>query len=563
MVTTLITISIIAVAVFVTIAALVSRYKRCPSDKVLVVYGRVGKNAEGKATAKCIHGGAAFIWPVIQDYSFMDLKPMAIDVHLQNALSKQNIRLTVPSTYTVAISTEDKIVNAAAERLLGLDLPQIAQLAKDIILGQMRLVIATMGIEEINTDRDQFLSKIQVNVEGELSKIGLRLINANIHDLQDESGYIDALGKEAAAKAINDAKVSVAEKNRDGAIGEADANQSKRTKVAELTTKAEIGEAAAIQERRIKLSENDAAAVSGEAEAQAKAFAKQAEASARAEAAKAKANATLEAEKADAIATQEIAKSDAESRTRIKTSELNAAAITGENVAQVQIAESSADRKVKEAEANRKSIVAQKVKEAEALKESYKSQEEAENARAKKEKASQMADVIVKAEIEKGRIEIEAEAEAEAERRIAKGKADATFYAMEAEAKGNFERLSKQAEGISKLVSAAGGDPDKAIQLLIADKIESLYSIQVDAIKNVKIDKITVWDQGSGSANGSSTSDFLRSMLNIVPGFQEVYNMAGKELPSMLQGAGEKSKNTEIGKEDAKAEISDKKIDKK
>jgi len=561
MVSTIVTISIIAVAVFATIAALVSRYKRCPSDKVLVVYGKVGKNANGQSTAKCIHGGASFIWPVIQDFAFMDLKPMALDVNLQNALSKQNIRLNVPSTYTVAINTEASYVNNAAERLLGLDRTEIGQLAKDIILGQMRLVIATMGIEEINTDRDQFLSKIQECVEGELQKIGLKLINANIVDIQDESGYIEALGKEAAAKAINDAKVSVSEKNRDGAIGEANANQDKRTRVAELTTKAEIGEANAIQEKRIKLAENDAAALAGEAEANAKAYVAQAEANAKAEAAKAEANAKLEGAKALATANAEISKAEAESNSRQRKAELNATAIKGENSSQIQIAESAAERQVKEAEANRKAVTARKVKEAEALKESYKAQEEAEKARADKDKASQFADVIVKAEIEKNRIELSAEAEAEKERRIAKGKADAKFAEMEAEAKGNYERLAKQAEGIQKLVQAAGGDPDKAIQLMLADKIETLYSIQVDAIKNVKIDKITVWDQGSGNGagTGSSTSDFLRSMLNIVPGFDEVYKMAGKELPSMLQGAGEKTKAAALGENEAKAEISDKK----
>jgi len=219
---TLIVIVILVIVVFVTILALFSRYKRCPSDKVLVIYGKTGKGLDGTSrSARTIHGGAAFIWPVIQNYAFLDLTPISIEVNLTNALSRQNIRVDVPSRFTVGISTDVNVMTNAAERLLGLDLGSIQELAKDIIFGQLRLVVATMDIEEINTDRDKFLMNVSQNVEAELQKIGLRLINVNVTDIRDESGYIEALGKEAAAKAINDAKKSVAEKNRDGAIGEA------------------------------------------------------------------------------------------------------------------------------------------------------------------------------------------------------------------------------------------------------------------------------------------------------------------------------------------------------
>lgn len=216
MVSPLMIIVIAAIVVFVTIAALVSRYKRCPSDKILVVYGKTGGTS-----AKCIHGGGAFIWPVIQDYAYLDLKPISIEANLTNALSRQNIRVDVPCRFTIAISTEDGNMNTAAERLLGLASNEIQELAKDILFGQLRLVIATMTIEEINTDRDKFLENISKNIDSELKKIGLKLINVNVTDIKDESGYIEALGKEAAAKAINDAKVSVAEQEKLGETGKA------------------------------------------------------------------------------------------------------------------------------------------------------------------------------------------------------------------------------------------------------------------------------------------------------------------------------------------------------
>ncbi|MDE6598673.1 MAG: flotillin family protein, partial [Oscillospiraceae bacterium] len=240
---TLIAVCVIAVVIFAAVAAILSRYRKCPSDKIMVIYGKVGTDKNGQAkSAKCIHGGAAFIVPIIQSFQYLDLTPISINVDLKNALSKQNIRVDVPSRFTVGISTEPGIMQNAAERLLGLKMMEIQELAKDIIFGQLRLVIATMEIEEINTDRDKFLVAVSNNVEIELKKIGLRLINVNVTDINDESGYIDALGKEAAAKAINDAKKSVAEKDRDGAIGEANARKDQRIQVAAANAAAIEGE---------------------------------------------------------------------------------------------------------------------------------------------------------------------------------------------------------------------------------------------------------------------------------------------------------------------------------
>ena len=145
---------IVAIAVgviilFALFGGILSRYRKCPSDKILVIYGKVGSDKSGQArSARCIHGGAAFIVPIIQSYQYMDLTPISINVDLRNALSKQNIRVDVPSSFTVGISTEPGVMQNAAERLLGLKMQQVQELAKDIIFGQLRLVIATMEIEE-------------------------------------------------------------------------------------------------------------------------------------------------------------------------------------------------------------------------------------------------------------------------------------------------------------------------------------------------------------------------------------------------------------------------------
>lgn len=499
----IILIVVAAVVLFVTIMALVSRYKRCPSDKILVIYGRTGGSS-----ARCIHGGGAFIWPVIQDYAYLDLKPLSIEANLTNALSRQNIRVDVPCRFTIAISTEADSMNTAAERLLGLSSEQIQELAKDILFGQLRLVIATMTIEEINSDRDKFLDNISKNVDSELKKIGLKLINVNVTDIKDESGYIEALGKEAAAKAINEAKISVAEQEKIGETGKALADREKDTQIAETHRDRDVKIANTEKDREVSI--------------------------------------------ASARKDEAIGKAEAERDTRVKTSEANAIAIQGENEAKIAIAQSEAQRREKEAEALRIALASEKVQQAKALEEAYLAEQKAETARAERERSTQNANIVIPAEIAKQRAIIEAEAEAERLRLQAKGEADAIFAKMEAEAKGLYEILTKQAEGYRDVVGAAGGDPTKAFQLLLIEKLPELVKTQVEAVKNIKIDKITVWDSGQGENGNNSTANFVSGMMKTVPPLNDLFNMAGLDLPSYLKGntANEEKTSAASKKED-------------
>jgi flotillin len=521
----LIPIIAIVVVLFITFLALLSRYKRCPSDKVLVIYGKTGRGVDGTSrSARTIHGGAAFIWPVFQNFAFLDLTPISIEVNLTNALSRQNIRVDVPSRFTVGISTDANVMTNAAERLLGLEMTHIQELAKDIIFGQLRLVVATMEIEEINTDRDKFLANVSQNVEAELQKIGLRLINVNVTDIRDESGYIEALGKEAAAKAINDAKKSVAEKNRDGSIGEADAHKDQRVQVASANADAKVGEANADQKERILVADAVANARIGEADA----------------------NRKERIKVADNDANAKIGEAEANRLERIKMSEANATAVEGENEAKITIANSDANRREKEAEAARIAIAAEKVRQAQALEEGYKAEQKAEMERSERVRATQTADIVIPAQIDKTKIEIDAEAEAEQIRRIARGEADAILVKKQAEAQGLMEVLTKQALGFEKLVAAADNNARDAALLMITDKLPEIVRSQVEAIKNLKIDKITVWDSmGGKDGNGPTSAKFLSGMMQSIPPLDEVFKLAGMELPEYLKGK----------TEDAKAEI--------
>ena len=442
--------ALILIAVFAFVA---NQYKRCPSNKIIVVYGKTG----GERTAKCVHGGGTFIIPLIQDYGVLSLEPMTTDIDLKGALSKGNIRVAVPSTFTFGISTDPTIMINAAERLLGLSRADVITQASDIILGQLRLAIATLSIEEINQDREKFLEQINANVNTELKKIGLEIINVNIKDITDESGYIDAIGRKAAAEAINKAKVEVAQQEKLGAVGEAEANKEKEVQVAQQSAQTQIG------------------------------------------------------------------RTNAEKEQRIKTADLEAQAVEGENIAKANIAEYNATLSVKQADAFREGEVAK----ANAQRDVLLAQKEQEEAKLKKEE-------LARQEVEKLKIQVQADAEAEKLRRVANGQADAIKAKYFAEAEGVKAVLEAKAQGYAELVRISNNRPEIATSFLMIEKVQDLVAKQVEAIKNIKFDKITVWDGGAGSANGSTTANFMRDLIKSLPAMHDLANQAGIELPQVL-----------------------------
>ena len=441
---------VLAIAAF-GIILVATRYQRCASDEILVVYGRI----RGKAS-RCIHGGAVMVWPLIQEFKKISLIPMTISIPLDNALSLQNIRINVPSTFTVGVSTNPLIMNNAAERLLHLTKNDIEGMAQEIILGQLRLTVASLTIEQINQDRDAFLELIRDNVGAELHKLGLYLINVNIIDITDESNYINSIGKKAAAGAVNKALVDVANAERDGAIGKANADRDKEVQVAQNVAESQKGQKAAEVDRRVFVQQQEATGVQGE------------------------------------------------------------------NLSRAEIASYQADLEEKEAAAMQRAEVARRTAEMEVQKAQYSLEQE-----------RLRAEEIVREEISKTQIEIAAEAEAERQRRIAQGEADAVLARYNAEAEGTKAVLEAKANGYKQLVASAGGDVKAAATLLMVEKIEEIVARQTEAIANLQIDKITVWDSGSGG-EGGSTANFVSSLIRSLPPVHDVAKMAGVDLPDYL-----------------------------
>ena len=474
-----------------------TRYKRCPSNRILVIYGKTGKGQSSRP----LHGGGAFVWPLIQSFDFLDLEPLQIEIPLEGALSSENIRVSVPSVFTVAIGIDEETMNNAAVRLLGLDTPAIVKQAEDIIFGQLRQVIASMAIQEINRDRDSFREKIQSALEPELKKIGLILINVNIRDIKDESGYIEAIGRKAASAAIQQAEIDVAEQTKRGAIGVAEAERERAVSVANAEKVRDIGTKDAERERAVKLAELDKDKSVGEQAAKFE---------------------------------QEAALRDKEREMRVRVAEANAKAVTGENRSKAEIASTNAELRVKEAEAYE--IGEKRFREAQAavLEAQYRAEARAAAAQAQKIEAEKRAQLEAVANAEKAKTIVDAEAQA-AQRKIeAEGEAAAIFARLEAEARGNYEILAKKAEGLRKIVDSCGGS-QQAFQMLMLEHLEQLSETAAKAISNIKFDKVVVWDSGADGKGGNATSNFLKGLGNTLPPMLSIMkDVGGVEMPEFI-----------------------------
>lgn len=486
---------LVAMLTFGFLVVMSTQYKRCPSNRILVIYGKAGKGTP----SRCIHGGAAFVIPLIQDYAYLSLEPMQIEIPLRGALSMENIRVNVPSVFTVAVGTTPEQMQNAAIRLLGLGPASIQKQAEDIIFGQLRQVIASMQIEDINRDRDAFLTQIQDSLEPELKKIGLVLINVNITDITDESGYIEAIGQKAASQAIQQARGDVAEQVKLGETRVAEAEREKAVSVALANKEREVGTRAALREQAVRIAELEKEQIVGE---QGAAFERDAQVK------------------------------DRERAMRIALAEANARAIEGENTSQAAVAASQAALQVKQAEAYQLGETRKREAEASVLEAQNRAMARAALAEAERVEAERRAALEAPAKADKARIIVEAEAEAEKRRIEAEGQAAAIFAQLDAEARGQYEILAKKGDGLKRIIEACGG-AQQAFQMMMLEHLDHLAAASAQAISNIKFDKVVVWE---GGQNGhSSTASFLHNMSRTLPPMLQVLrDIGGVEVPEAL-----------------------------
>ena len=490
----LIMVAILVGVIILSFIGILSRYRKCKSDEVLVVYGKTS----GEKSAKLYHGGAAFVWPIIQGYEFLSMKPLQIDCKLTGALSAQNIRVDVPTTITVAISTDPEVMQNAAERLLGLQPEDKQNLITDVVYGQMRLVIADMTIEELNSDRDKFLSKVRDNIDTELRKFGLYLMNINISDIRDAANYIVNLGKEAESKALNEAQANIEEQEKLGAIKIANQIRERETTVAETRKDQDIAIAETKKQQEISVANADKERIAQVAVANA---------SKESQVAKAEADKNINIEKANTEKESRIA--ELNSDMEIKKADAGKKAAVGRNEANKEVAKSDAELAVTQAEASKQAGEAAARSEASVQAAREIAQREVEEAKAKKVESALKAQKIVPAEI--ARQEAILQAEAVAEKMIREAEARAIQMKLEAEAEGKKKSLLAEADGFKAMVEAAESNPTIAIQYKMVDQWKEIAGEQVKAFEHMQLGDITVFDGGQGT-----TGNFLNQLVKTV-----------------------------------------------
>jgi flotillin len=468
-----------ALVVASLVMVFVKYFKRCPANQVLVISGKVGTGQ----SAKIISGGGTFVVPVLQEWAFLDLTPLQIDINLMDALSLENIRVQVPSQVTVAVGDTEEYQRNAGARILNLSPQGISAMAANLIFGQMRQVIASMRIEDINRDRDQFRSNIEHALEPELKKIGLKLINVNIKDLNDSSGYIEAIGREAGARAVNKAKGDVAVQEKLGAIAVAQANQEKDTEVANAERTREIGVKTAERDTSIRIADLDRETEVAQQRAQ---FSRD----------------------------TEIAAADQDRRVAVAAA--NAEAIEGEARAQARIAAANAELQVAQAASYEQGETRKRIAEAAVQEAENRARAKAALAEAERIENERRAALEAPARAAKAKEIVEAEAAGQSRRIQAEAEAAATYAQLEAAARGDYEMLSKKAEGLKRIVDACGG-PEAAYRMLMIEHIPVLADKAAEAISNIKFDKVVMWGGAGPNGSASGVTNFVTDLMGTLP----------------------------------------------
>jgi flotillin len=158
--------------VLVLVVVLATRFRRCPPNKLLVVYGRGVPGG-----MKVMQSGAALVWPLMQDSALLSLEPLQVSLTMDRLLSRSNEQVDVKATVVIAIGTDPERTRNAAERLLGYTEDKIEELARDILSSNLRMVVATLEVPQMKSDQEAFSSKAIQEAEPELKKVGLDIIS--------------------------------------------------------------------------------------------------------------------------------------------------------------------------------------------------------------------------------------------------------------------------------------------------------------------------------------------------------------------------------------------------
>ena len=482
--------SIPAMILYVVIFAVIlfkTVYIICPQDQILIVSGLfAGRTKDGKGDAVIYQGGGCFVLPGLQTYRFLSLTPRSISLPLDDLLTSNNIRIEVPSTIIYTVDNEQREALSNAARYLSSD-RDIEELAKETVVGEMRAVISKLTIEEINQDRNKLRDEVASSLNEEFAKIGLKVITVNIRDIKDETNYITSLGAKATAEVTNKANIDVATQQRIGAEGVATQTRDREINVNQIQSEEAIQVANIRAEQATKVAQTEA---------------------------------TQEVAVNQTTVDRDISIARAKAEQVAQTADINATQVKATNSAKLIEVQSNTELQVRSAVMRQESEVA-----------TAKANTEINNQRIIERSAEMSIEVVAQAETQKKELQIQAEAYSKNLEIRTQAEAEAVLVRAQADAKAIQLQLEAKAAGMKKLIEAAGS-ADAAVNLLLIEKMEEIMKIQVEALKNIKIDSLTVWG-GNGDGKGGIQS-VMKDYMGCLPQLHELAKQVGITLPGVF-----------------------------
>ncbi|MBQ2190878.1 MAG: flotillin family protein [Clostridia bacterium] len=443
------TIGLIIAAAAAVAVIIVSGYVKAPPDKAYIISGI-------KKTPKILIGRAGIKLPFFERKDALVLKQISIDIKTNGYVPTLDfIGVDIDAVAKVRLKTDPDGIKIAMKNFLNMSEDAIAQALTDSLQGNMREIIGTVKLKELNTDRKKFGDEVQEKAQTDMNALGVEIISCNIQKIEDEKGLIVALGQDNMSQIQKDASIAKAQAERDVAIAEAEAKR--------MANEAQVAAATEIASRKNELRIR-------EAELKRASDVKQAEADAAYEIQQQEQRKTIEV----ATANANIARQEREIELKRKD---------------VEVTEQTLDAEIKKkAEADR--FARQQKAEAEL----FERQRKAEAEKFEREKAAEArrvqaeADLFAKMQEAEG---IRAVGEAEAKAIEARGVAEA-------------EALEKKAEAMKKYGQAA------MMEMIVKALPEMAASI---AKPLESIDKVTIIDGGSGGSGVDTMGGYVPSVL--------------------------------------------------
>ena len=250
----------IGMVVLVLYLIVKSRYKKAGPEEALIVFGR-GKLLGKKATSehgeemsyRIVRGAGTFIWPGWEAYDRLSLKIMTLEINLPHVYTEQGIPINVKAVAQVKVRATHDAIRRAAGSFLGVGDSQVQTTIQETVAGHLRGIVGTLTVEQLYRDQQSFQEKIREVAHSDLDGMGFEFRSFVFQEIQDEQGYLDALGQPKIQEALKRARIATANADRDAKVEEESARRTKEEKRLQVDTEiAEAGKGLSMKKASIR-----------------------------------------------------------------------------------------------------------------------------------------------------------------------------------------------------------------------------------------------------------------------------------------------------------------------